>query len=199
LYNLFDLALVFSGDNNPRFALARRIPNEPHRILDVCVGTANASLVVAKANDRNQIVGIDLSPDMLAVAEAKVRGQNIANVSFLQMNAQTMEFEDGEFDIAMVSFGLHEMDYVLMMGVLSEISRVVKEEGTVFIVDYDRPNNFLIRPLFSLFLGLFEPKHMNDFLDYDWAEILRKTGLELGAVKRCRFSKLLESTKRVHN
>jgi ubiquinone/menaquinone biosynthesis C-methylase UbiE len=198
-YDLFDLALVFSGDNNPRLALARRIPNEPLRILDVCVGTANAAVTVAKTNDRNQIVGIDLSPVMLAVAQAKVRGRGIANVSFLQMNAQKMEFDDGEFDIAMVSFGLHEMDYGLMTGVLGEMARVVKEDGSVFVVDYDRPKNFLIGSLFSLFLRIFEPKHMPEFLEYKWAEILQKVGLELCEVKRCRFSKLLRATKRKHN
>lgn len=66
-YDLFDVLFLLDKKRNPRHALARKIPNEVLRILDVCVGTANSAIAVAEANSRNEIVGIDLSADMIAV------------------------------------------------------------------------------------------------------------------------------------
>jgi len=61
-YDMFDIPYMIKPSSNPRLALARKIPDEELRILDVCIGTASSSLSVAQANSHNQITGIDLSP-----------------------------------------------------------------------------------------------------------------------------------------
>jgi len=196
-YDLFDLVFLFDRGKNPRYALARKIPNEALRILDVCVGTANSALVVAEANDRNEIVGIDLSPDMIAVAEDKIRKRGIQNITIHQMDATKMSFQDGEFDVAMVSFGLHEMGYELMMDVLREMHRVLKGEGQLYIVDYEQADGAVKNFLFSIYLRLFEPKHISEFLRYDWAEILGGIGFRIDGVEKHLFSKLISATKQL--
>jgi ubiquinone/menaquinone biosynthesis C-methylase UbiE len=94
-YDLFDLTFLLDKTRNPRYALTRNIPNEPLRILDVCVGTANSSIVIAEANDQNEIVGIDLSPDMIAKAKNKIRRRGIRNMSIHKMDAASMSFPGG--------------------------------------------------------------------------------------------------------
>jgi len=190
-YDLFDLAFAPAPERNPRRVLAGKIPNEPLRILDVCVGTAQSSIGIAQANDRNEIVGIDLSPHMIALAREKIRSRGIRNLSIHEMDARRMSFPDGQFDIAMVSFGLHEMDYGLMVDVLGEMHRVLKEGGRLYIVDYHRGDGRIERWILSVFLKLFEPSHMGQFLKYDWTRILQDMGFRLDGTERLLFSKLI--------
>ena len=71
-YDLFDLVFLIDPKRNPRHALTQLIPNDRLGILDVCVGTANSAIAVAQKNDKNHITGIDLSSDMIAVAQRKI-------------------------------------------------------------------------------------------------------------------------------
>ena len=194
-YDLFDLAFLVQKERNPRYALARKIPNENLRILDVCVGTANSSIVVAEANDRNEIVGIDLSPSMIAVAEGKIRKRGIRNISIHQMDATKMSFQDCEFDIAMASFGLHELGHELMMDILKETYRVLKDGGKLYIIDYERERGLVENFMFSIYLRIFEPRHMPQFLKYDWTEIMWSVGFEVNDIEKYFFSKLISATK----
>jgi ubiquinone/menaquinone biosynthesis C-methylase UbiE len=194
-YDLFDLAFLLDRKRNPRYALADKIPDEAIRILDVCSGTANSSIVVAQANIRNEIICIDLSPDMIAVAYSKVRKRNIRNISIRQINATEMNFQDDEFDVAMISFALHEMDYEMMLKVLRQMCRVLKDGGKLYIIDYAREDGWCKDLLLSMHLRVFEPKHMAKFLKYDWTDILRVVGFQFNSSEEYLFSKLIAATK----
>jgi len=194
-YDLFDLPFILDKRTNPRLALARRIPNKPLHILDMCTGTAIASITVAQANPDNRIVGIDLSPDMLTIADAKLSKKHVQNVSLRQMNAARMTFRDGAFDACMVSFGLHEMNYEAMVTVLKEMHRVLRDGGSLFIVDYARQGGPFINMLFSVYLKVFEPKRIFEFLKHDWNSILKDTGFHVVNVDQCFFAKLISAAK----
>lgn len=194
-YDLCEIPFGFRPDTNPRLALAGKIPNEGLRILDTCVGTANSALAFAQANNLNEIVGIDLSEDMLAVAEAKIRKRAIRNISLQQMDATRMSFRDGEFDIVMISFALHELDYELMMRILKEMSRVVKPNGKLYIIDYEREENLLPSLFLSILLKVFEPSHMQRFLQYDWNKILGELGFQVVGKEKYLFSKLISAVR----
>jgi demethylmenaquinone methyltransferase/2-methoxy-6-polyprenyl-1,4-benzoquinol methylase len=194
-YDLFDLVFTFDRKSNPRFALAKEIQNEHFHILDVCVGTANGSLVVARANHRNDIIGIDLSPDMLAVARKKTMTQGTKNLVLFQMDAMKMAFRDRSFHIAMISFGLHELPFHLMIKILHEMFRVLKDEGKLYIVDYRQENGFIKKMIFKIYLRIFEPNHMEEFLEYDWEGILGEIGFRMAGTKKCLFSQVITASK----
>jgi len=195
-YDLFDLVFLIDKKRNPRYALADKIPDEAIRILDVCSGTANSSIVVAQANVRNEIICIDLSPHMIAVAYNKIRMRNIKNISIQQINAMDMSFQDGEFDIVTISFGLHEMDYEMMLKVLRQMCRVLKDGGNLYIIDYDREDGWCKKLLLSMHLKIFEPRHMEQFLKYDWAYTLKAVGFQFISSEKYIFSKLIAATKK---
>lgn len=178
-YDLFDTPFKMFPTGNPRRALAQKIPDASLRILDVCVGTANSALAVAQNNSLNHVIGIDLSPDMVAVAKNKIRKKGISNIEIQQMDATNLHFKNGEFDIVMISFALHEMDALLMEGALNEIARVTKTDGTLYIIDYEKPEDDWKSFLFSVYLKLFEPAHMDRFLQYDWKDVLCKHGFQI--------------------
>jgi len=176
-------------EKNPRLALANRIPDQNLHILDVCCGTGSGSLTILGKS--NSIMGVDISTEMLAVAQKKAAKLNIENISFCQMDCTKMDFPDETFDIIVSSYGMHEMDYDLMLKILKEISRVLKKNGKLFILDYARETGIVKRALFMTFLKIFYPKRVISFLDYDWRQIMNIVGLQLKAKEKYMLSNLI--------
>ncbi|MCP4135005.1 MAG: methyltransferase domain-containing protein [bacterium] len=192
-YSLLEGIVFYKKEKNPRKALAAKIPDTNLRILDVCTGTGKDSIAIAKAN--NTIIGIDLSADMIAVANKKVKKRGIRNINFRQMDAANMDWQNEEFDITMTSFGLHEMEYELMISVLTDIFRVLKKDGKLFIIDYGTERGPFLRILFAIYLRISYPRRVRDFLSYDWDDILSSIGFRFDADETYPISRLICATK----
>lgn len=197
-YDIFDVIFVFNEKTNPRSGLAEKIPNQKLCVLDVCAGTANSSIAIASKNPQNEIIGIDLSTDMLSVAKDKIRTKGIKNISLQQMDATNMNFGNEKFDVATISFALHELDYDLMTKIIKEMQRVLKNSGKLYIIDYEKQSHLIKHALLSIFLKIFEPPHMKQFLEYNWENILSGAGFENIKIEKYFFSKLIAATKTIH-
>jgi len=104
----------------------------PGRVLEVGVGTGIA-LPYYKADHR--IVGIDLSPDMLARAEKRVTEQKLRNVEALaEMDATRLAFPDASFDTAVAMFVMTVVPDAPKA--LAEMVRVVRPGGRIVIVNH---------------------------------------------------------------
>ena len=180
---------------NPRKVLVDRIPDQPLRILDICSGTGNGSINVGKANEQNQIICADLSPEMLTIANRKISQQGVRNIELNQMNVAKMGFPEEEFDIVMVSFGLHDVGYDAMMDILHEIYRVMKSGGQLYIVDYEKEGGWLKQKLFLAYIRTSYPSQVREFLEYDWKRILDGVGFYLKQTEICFISKLIWAEK----
>lgn len=98
------------------------------KVLDVGCGTGNFSIKLAKMGC--EVVGIDVSEEMLKVAEAKAREEGL-NIKFYKMDAHQMEFEDNTFDgvLSVTAFEfLKEPEKAI-----EEIFRVLKPNGQLLI------------------------------------------------------------------
>jgi demethylmenaquinone methyltransferase / 2-methoxy-6-polyprenyl-1,4-benzoquinol methylase len=188
-YDLFDLIFLLTDKGNPRSGLLDTISDTPQRILDVCVGTAASSIVVATHHKQNQILGIDISNGMLSVSRKKISKKNLTNLEVRNMSADAMQFADNSFDIVMVSFALHEFEKDLREKVFKEISRVLKSGGKFCVIDFARQDN---RPnqIFMKVWTLIEPSCFSAFLDIDWQRQLNNYGLHFESEKEFSFSKL---------
>lgn len=77
------------------------------RVLDVGTGTGILALQAARrAGPSGRVTGIDLSRGMLAVARAKAARAGLANVEFLQRDAERLEVGAGAFDAVVSLFAL---------------------------------------------------------------------------------------------
>ncbi len=194
-YDLVEIFFSFSTETNPRHGLARLIPNDDLQILDVCFGTGNSTLLVAKNNNRNMITGLDLSVDMLKVANRKIRKQGISNIKTVRMDAASMDLEDESFDVATSSFGLHEMEYPVMESIIKEMNRVLKRGGKLYLVDYQIQNTATKRFLFRVYLLLTSPPHVKDFLKYDWEAIMKECGFRIDKIEPYKISQVICATR----
>ena len=149
------------------------------RVLDVATGTG--SQASAFADVAREVVAIDLSPAMLAVARRK-RGR--PNVTFVQADATALPFADREFDAACVSFALHEMPAAIREAVLREMVRVTAPGGTIVVVDYGLPRKALARFVVRHVVELYERDHYAEFIRTDVRAFLEQAGVSVREERR---------------
>ncbi len=143
------------------------------RILDIGTGTGRQAFAFARK--RYDVIGVDLSKDMLAVAQKKNKFQN---VKFEVADATNLPFEDDSFDVSCVSFALHDMPLTIREKALKEMARVSRLGGTVVVVDYALPKNKICRLLIYHLVRLYE-KYYPEFIRSDLEALLRKSGIEI--------------------
>jgi ubiquinone/menaquinone biosynthesis C-methylase UbiE len=115
-------------------------------ILDAGVGTGrNFPFYPQGAN----IVGIDLSPAMLARAERR-RSSAAAEVELRQMDVTHLDFPDRFFDATVATFLFCVLPDELQVPALKEIGRVVKAGGIIRLLEYTRPRTPLRRAMTKL-------------------------------------------------
>jgi ubiquinone/menaquinone biosynthesis C-methylase UbiE len=105
-------------------------------ILDAGVGTGrNVPFYPPGA----RVVGIDLSPAMLARASRRLALASAA-VELRQMDVTRMDFADKTFDAAVATFLFCVLPDEAQLPSLAEIRRVLKPGGVLRILDYTRPS-----------------------------------------------------------
>jgi demethylmenaquinone methyltransferase/2-methoxy-6-polyprenyl-1,4-benzoquinol methylase len=120
-----------------------------HRILDVATGTADLAIESLSLNPE-QIIGVDIAEEMLAVGRTKIDVAGAQNVITLQpADAENLPFGDDEFDAVTVAFGVRNFEN-LGLG-LSEMSRVLKPGGKVVILEFSQPRTFPIKQLYAAY------------------------------------------------
>jgi ubiquinone/menaquinone biosynthesis C-methylase UbiE len=80
-----------------------------------------------------RVTGIDMTPEMLAKARASAEEMGVANVAFVEGEAESLPFPDASFDVV-ISNGV--IDLVPdKEAVFSEIHRVLKPGGRIQVAD----------------------------------------------------------------
>jgi len=106
--------------------------NEGDIILDVATGTAVIPLkLVDRVGATGRVVGLDITLAMLKHGRKNVEATGSSSrISLVCASAMAMPFVEGVFDVVICGLGMHHMD---VPQVLSEMKRVLKEGGALFI------------------------------------------------------------------
>jgi len=128
-------------------------PQPGDRALDLCCGTGDIAFALAQRGA--EVVGLDFSQPMLAVARAKNSKFNIPNSTFLQGDAQKIPFADDSFAIVTVGYGLRNL--ASFETGLREMQRVARPGGRLLVLDFGKPDHALWRALYFGYLKLFVP------------------------------------------
>ena len=85
-------------------SIAKQI--KPKTILDIATGTADIAIELSKIKD-SKITGIDISNEMLKIAETKTRTKNLSKQIKLEyQDAENLKYDDNSFDLITIGFGV---------------------------------------------------------------------------------------------
>ena len=133
--------------------------------LEVGVGTG---LSLPCYPDQTSVVGIDISPHMLARANQRIFSEGLRNCSLSLMDAQNLSFVDGFFDKVAAMYIASVVPSPQDM--VSEMKRVCKPCGDLLILNHFTNCNRLIRaseailsPLASI-IGFRPVFYMDEFI-----------------------------------
>jgi phosphatidylethanolamine/phosphatidyl-N-methylethanolamine N-methyltransferase len=125
--------LLFGASLGPGRAAMTRLVGRlaPQHILEVGVGTG---LALAQYPRTARVTGIDVSSDMLAAAQRRVRPEDAARIELRAMDAEAMDFADASFDCV-------TLPYVLSVTpnpdrLVAEVRRVCRPGGHIVIVNH---------------------------------------------------------------
>ncbi|MBS2006801.1 MAG: class I SAM-dependent methyltransferase [Cyanobacteria bacterium SZAS TMP-1] len=146
------------------------------KFLDVCCGTGDLALTIAKQlSPGSSVTGFDFAQNMLDLA--RVREEKLAarqnrrlqksghvggvqktfpvQMDWVRGDAQNLPFADNTFDGAIISFGLRNLTD-LQKGI-SEMARVVKPGGYVINLDLGHCETPVFAPIFSFYFSRVVP------------------------------------------
>ena len=107
------------------------------RILDAGCGFGTTAIVLAQAFPQSQVVGIDLSEPLLALAVQAAQAAGLGErVAFEKADVQQIPYDDGGFDVVVNVQMLHIVDDPVAM--LDELERVLAPDGLLFLADIRR-------------------------------------------------------------
>lgn len=113
--------------------------------LEIGPGPGYLGLEWLSKTDHTRLKGVDISPDMVKMAETNAAAYGFLNerVSYVISNARKLPFDDDSFDGIFSNGSLHEWESPLM--IFNEIFRVLKPDGKFFVSDMRRDMPFFIR------------------------------------------------------
>lgn len=161
------------------------------RVLEVGVGTG---ISLGAYPRETKVTGIDLSEEMLAVAQRKIQEQQWDHISLMPMNAEQLKFDDATFDCVTAFHVVSVVSEPQRM--MREIVRVVRPGGKVLIINHFRSERRWIANV----VDRADPvtRHLGWRTDLQWDAIV--DSLPLKVEKRYKTSPLslftvLEATR----
>ena len=128
------IAQLYRQEVDPRFAsvvdsVLRRADLKPgERVLDLGTGTGSVAMrAAALVGPAGSVIGVDISPDMLALARRRLVEAGHSNVELREGRAEQLPADSGAFDALLASFSL--MYVIDRAAAAREMRRVLRPGG----------------------------------------------------------------------
>ena len=201
-YDLVNTVLSLGTDGGWRRRAARETGLKAGgSALDVACGSGKLTGELARiAGPNGRVVGLDFSPEMLAIARLRHPG-----IEFMEGDALSLPFEEASFDAATIAFGLRNLaDPVRGLG---EMARVLKPGSRAVVLEFVKPPRGPVGLAYRVYLRTFLPalggalsgepsayRYLSDTVDsYRTPDELRGMAMKAGW-KDVRFTALAAGT-----
>lgn len=174
LYDSISRLAALSVGGEMRFrqlALQPLLITPEMRVLDLCCGSGQVTRFLVQRS--SYVTGLDASPRSLRRAQ-----QNVPEAEYVEGWAESMPFNNQQFDLVHTSVALHEMKSDQLRQILREVHRVLKPGGIFACIDFHQPTNPIFIPGVYLFLWLFETETAWKLLNTDLVSCLNDIGFQ---------------------
>jgi demethylmenaquinone methyltransferase/2-methoxy-6-polyprenyl-1,4-benzoquinol methylase len=135
-----------------KFAMKKMNVQAGQHAIDLCCGTCDWTISLAKFCQGGHVVGLDFSQLMLDYGAVKVTEQKLdQTIRLVNGNAMELPFPDDSFDHATIGFALRNVPDIQQ--VLREMQRVVKPGGLIVSLELSKP---IVQPLKFLYSIYFK-------------------------------------------
>jgi ubiquinone/menaquinone biosynthesis C-methylase UbiE len=141
-----------------RQELIQAIQTKPRRILDLGCGTGSTTLMLKQAFPEAEVIGLDLSPYMLVVAEQKANNAGL-DIQWRHAKAEQTELPAASVDLVTISLLFHETPPAIARAILQESYRLLTTGGEAIVLD---GNQRLLRQTEWL-TQIFEEPYIQDY------------------------------------
>jgi len=150
------------------------------RVLDVATGAGHTAFALAP--HAAEVVALDITPEMLTVAQQVAAERHLHNIRFLQGDAQKVPCEDASFDVVACRQAAHHFPDV-RQGV-REWARVLKSGGKLVLVDSISPEEPEIDSFLHEIETLRDPSHVRNQRLSEWLTLLTEAGFMVKAARQ---------------
>ena len=154
----YDFITVFLSFGRDR-AWKRRLVREAGiangvQVLDLACGTGDIAFEAARRGGR--VIGLDVTMRMIELAQSKSVHLNQTVTTraplFVVADMMALPFETSSVDVVTTGYGLRNVPQLSLA--VDEIVRVLKPEGTLLSLDFNRPTSWLVRQTFLLYMTM---------------------------------------------
>lgn len=125
--------------------LARQIEIIPNgRLLDLACGTATLTIALKQKFPQAEIHGLDCDAKILRIARDKA-SKNDAEIIFTEASSTELPYPDNYFDAVVSSLFFHHLTPENKLKTLKETQRVLKPDGNLYIADWGKSANLLMK------------------------------------------------------
>jgi len=118
------------------------IPNG--RLLDLACGTATLTIALKQKFPQAEIHGLDGDAKILRIARDKA-SNNKAEIIFTEAFSTELPYPDNYFDAVVSSLFFHHLTPENKLKTLKETQRVLKPDGNLYIADWGKSANLLMK------------------------------------------------------
>ena len=164
------------------------------RVLDVACGPG--IVVEALAAAAGEVVGCDITPEMLAKARERCARAGLANTRFETGRAEALPFADASFDVVVSRSAVHH--FPDPSAAFREMARVAKHGGKVITVDVQSSESPAEAALHNALEVLRDPSHVRMLSKSELQRALEGAGLAIdeaiGWINHREFSEWMKIT-----
>ena len=151
------------------------VPAAGGLILDVATGTGHTALALAP--HAAQVVGVDLTPEMLGEARQLQRQRGLGNVSWALADAHRLPFANDLFGALTCRRAPHHFSDIRQT--LAEMARVLAPGGRLVVDDRSVPEDEAADACMNALDLWHDPSHVRNYRPSAWESLLDEAGLRV--------------------
>lgn len=143
-----------------------------NKALDVATGAGHTAFLASRYF--HHVIALDLTRNMLTVAQEEAMKRNLANIIFLLGDAASLPFLDNTFDLVTCRIAAHHFPNPEQA--VREMHRVLNPKGLLILIDNIAPEDSQTAKVLHHIEKLRDPSHVRCLAISDWQHLFDQTG-----------------------